>query len=48
MMCEKDFLVVKLGQPTFRAWQQYLAGACGGIGAEMKGLQVFRVYCEAI
>ena len=48
MMSEKDVLVEKLGQPTFRAWQQYLAGASGVIGAEVRGVQVFRVYCEAI
>lgn len=48
LMSEKDFLIGKLGQPTFRAWQQYLAGSCGVISAEMKGVQVFRVYCEAV
>ena len=48
MMSEEGLLVEKLGQPTFRAWQQYLAGASGVIGAEVKGVQVFRVYCEAL
>lgn len=48
MMSEEGLLVEKLGQPTFRAWQQYLAGSSGVIGAEVKGVQVFRVYCEAL
>jgi cyclopropane-fatty-acyl-phospholipid synthase len=47
MMSESGLMVEKLGQPTFRAWQQYLAGACGAMSLEMKGIQVFRVYCEA-
>lgn len=42
----KDELIPLMGEPTFKAWQIYLAGACGGFLNQH--LHVYRLYCEAI
>lgn len=45
MMANADTIRELLGEPTFRAWQQYLAGSSGTYN--LKAGDVFRVYCEA-
>ena len=44
MMANAGTVRKLLGEPTFRAWQQYLAGSSGTF--DLKAGDVFRVYCE--
>ncbi len=46
MMGQAERMRESLGEPTFRAWQIYLAGVTGSFLD--KGTHVFRVYCEAV
>jgi cyclopropane-fatty-acyl-phospholipid synthase len=46
MMTQKDAMIARLGEPTFRAWRLYLAGSSGNFSN--KGIHVYRLYCEAV
>jgi cyclopropane-fatty-acyl-phospholipid synthase len=46
MMANKDTMIKNLGEPTFRAWQVYLAGCSANLG--LKRIHVCRIYCEAV
>lgn len=46
MMDKKDVMIEHMGEPTFRAWQIFLAGALGGF--HLKDIHVCRLYCEAV
>jgi cyclopropane-fatty-acyl-phospholipid synthase len=46
MMTQKDAMIARLGEPTFRAWRLYLAGSSGNF--TNKGIHVYRLYCEAV
>ncbi|MBW2999531.1 class I SAM-dependent methyltransferase [Candidatus Woesearchaeota archaeon] len=46
MMANKDTMIKNLGEPTFRAWQIYLAGCSATFG--IKKIHVYRIYCEAV
>ena len=46
MMANKETMIKYMGKPTFRAWQIFLAGCCGGF--HNKKIHVCRVYCEAV
>ena len=46
MMQQKDLMIEKMGEPTFRAWQVFLAGATGCY--IKKKIHVYRIYCEAV
>ncbi|MBW2999322.1 class I SAM-dependent methyltransferase [Candidatus Woesearchaeota archaeon] len=46
MMANKDTMIKNMGEPTFRAWQLYLAGSSASFG--MKTIHVYRIYCEAV
>ena len=46
MMGQKDTMVANLGEPTFRAWQLFLAGITGAF--RNKNSHVYRLYCEAV
>lgn len=46
MMSNKELMIKNLGEPTFRAWQIYLAGCSANL---MLGrVHVCRIYCEAV
>ena len=46
MMNREDEMRRRLGDPTFRAWQLYLAGSSGSL---VEGdIDVYRLYCEAV
>jgi cyclopropane-fatty-acyl-phospholipid synthase len=46
MMERADAMRASVGEPTFRAWQLYLAGGSGNF--LNKGIHVHRLYCEAV
>jgi len=46
MMVNKEMMVKQMGEPTFRAWQIFLAGITSAY--LNKKVHVYRVYCEAI
>ncbi|MBW2256384.1 MAG: class I SAM-dependent methyltransferase, partial [Deltaproteobacteria bacterium] len=46
MTARRNAMVANLGEPTFRAWQVYLAGITGTF--LMKRTHVYRLYCEAV
>jgi len=46
MLARADVMRAQLGEPTFRAWQLYLAGGSGNF--LNKGIHVYRLYCEAV
>jgi cyclopropane-fatty-acyl-phospholipid synthase len=46
MMQHAPVVRAGLGEPTFRAWQVYLAGVTGAF--LNKGVHVYRLYCEAV
>jgi len=46
MMSQKATMIQNLGEPTFRAWQIFLAGITGAFHSH--GVHVYRLYCEAI
>lgn len=46
MMNQKEVMIKNLGEPTFRAWQIFLAGVSGDF--LKKGTHVYRLYCEAV
>ena len=46
MMGRKDTMIANLGEPTFRAWQVFLAGITGSF--RNKNTHVYRLYCEAV
>jgi cyclopropane fatty-acyl-phospholipid synthase-like methyltransferase len=46
MMANRDLMVRNLGEPTFRAWQVFLAGVTGAYLE--KRVHVYRLYCEAV
>jgi cyclopropane-fatty-acyl-phospholipid synthase len=46
MMAHQDVVVASLGEPTFRAWQIFLAGVTSSyLNGEV---HLYRVYCEAV
>jgi cyclopropane-fatty-acyl-phospholipid synthase len=46
MMQNREVMVQNLGEPTFRAWQVFLAGITGSY--LNKHTHVYRLYCEAV
>jgi cyclopropane-fatty-acyl-phospholipid synthase len=46
MMEQQQTMTRILGDPTFRAWQIFLAGITGSY--LNKGIYLYRVYCEAV
>jgi len=46
MMSHKEIMIKNLGEPTFRAWQIFLAGITGAYLNH--GVHVYRLYCQAI
>jgi cyclopropane-fatty-acyl-phospholipid synthase len=46
MMARAERVRELLGEPTFRAWQLYLAGSSGNF--QNQGIHVYRLYCEAV
>jgi cyclopropane-fatty-acyl-phospholipid synthase len=46
MMAHQDRMITRVGAPTFRAWQIFLAGNTGTY--LNKGIHLYRVYCEAV
>jgi cyclopropane-fatty-acyl-phospholipid synthase len=46
MMQQQDVMLTHIGEPTFRAWQIFLAGITGSY--LNKGIHLYRVYCEAV
>lgn len=46
MMANRDLMLEALGEPTFRAWQIFLAGISGSFLNH--GTHVYRLYCEAV
>ena len=46
MMREKPTMIRNLGEPTFRAWQIFLAGITGAF--LNRGVHVYRLYCVAV
>ncbi|MCB0346751.1 MAG: class I SAM-dependent methyltransferase [Bdellovibrionales bacterium] len=46
MMAHKAEMIEALGEPTFRAWQIFLAGISGSFLNH--GTHVYRLYCEAV
>ena len=46
MMANRDLMIRNLGEPTFRAWQIFLAGITGAY-LERK-VHVYRIYCVAV
>jgi hypothetical protein len=45
MMEHRDVMVASLGEPTFRAWQIFLAGITGSYLS--RDVHVYRLYCMA-
>ena len=43
MMLKKDYMIERMGEPTFRAWRLYLGG-----GAGTRSGDVNRIYCIAV
>ncbi len=46
MMAHRDTMTEELGEPTFRAWQIFLAGITGSYLA--RDIHVYRLYCVAV
>ena len=46
MMAGEDAMRRLLGDPTLRAWRIYLAGGTSGL--QNNGVQVQRIYCQAV
>ncbi len=46
MMAHRDVMTEALGEPTFRAWQIFLAGITGSYLA--RDIHVYRLYCVAV
>ncbi len=46
MMANKELVIEQLGEPTFRAWQIFLAGITGSF--LNKYIHVYRLYCFAV
>ena len=46
MMAHRDTMTEALGEPTFRAWQIFLAGITGSYLA--RDIHVYRLYCVAV
>jgi cyclopropane fatty-acyl-phospholipid synthase-like methyltransferase len=46
MMVRRDVMTEAMGEPTFRAWQVFLAGVTGNF--LNRDVHVYRLYCVAV